>query len=50
MKFLRFLFTARMSFVLFAFLAFAFTLVYLSASRNHQAPVTRPQPPIGQRR
>jgi hypothetical protein len=50
MKFLRFLFTARMSFVLFAFLAFEFPLVYLGASRRHEVPVTRPQSPVGQRR
>lgn len=29
MKFLKFMFTARMSFVLFAFLAFVFTMLYL---------------------
>lgn len=50
MRFLRFLFTARMSFVLFVFLAFAFTLLYLSTSRNHQVPVSRPQPPVGRQR
>jgi hypothetical protein len=48
MKFLRFLFTARMSFVLFGFLAFAFTVLYLSASHRHQVPVTKQQPPAGQ--
>jgi hypothetical protein len=48
MKVLRFLFTARMSFVLFAFLAFAFTVLYLSASHRHQVPVTRQQPAAGQ--
>lgn len=37
MKFLKFLFTARMSFVLFALLAFAFTLLYL-AWANHTQP------------
>jgi hypothetical protein len=50
MKSLRFLFTARMSFVLFAFLAFAFTVLYRSASHRHQVPVTRQQPPAGQQR
>lgn len=50
MKFLRFLFTADMSFVLFAFLAFAFPLLYLGTSRRHEVPVTRPRSPVGQRR
>ena len=36
MKFLKFLFTARMSFVLFAFLAFAFTLLYLAWANRTQ--------------
>jgi hypothetical protein len=43
MKFLRFLFMARMSFVLFAF-----TVLYLSASHRREVPVTRQQPPAGQ--
>jgi hypothetical protein len=50
MKFLRFLFTARMSFVLCVFLAFSFTLLCLSASWHHQVPVTQQQPPAVQRR
>lgn len=44
MKFLKFLFTARMSFILFAFLAFVFTMLYLGWVHQHQAPV-----PIGER-
>jgi hypothetical protein len=50
MKWLRFLFTARMSFVRLVFLAFAFTLLYLGASRGHEVPVTRPESPVGERR
>ena len=41
MKFLKFLFTARLSFVLFAFLAFAFTMLYLWAHGRQ----TSPRPP-----
>jgi hypothetical protein len=50
MKVLRFLFTARMSFVLFAFLAFAFTVLYLSASHHREVPATKQQPPAGHQR
>jgi len=38
MKFLKFLFTARMSFVLFALLAFVFTLLYVTWVNRHQTP------------
>jgi hypothetical protein len=50
MKFLRFLFTARMSFVLFALLAFAFTFLYLSASQRHEVPATKQQAQPGRQR
>ncbi len=39
MKFLKFMFTARMSFVLFAFLAFVATMLYLGWVDQHQTPV-----------
>ena len=39
MKVLRFLFTSRMSFVLFAFLAFVATMLYLGWVHQHQRPV-----------
>jgi len=39
MKLLRFLFTARLSFLLCAFLAFAFTFLCLSASQHRRALV-----------
>ncbi len=38
MKFLKFLFTARMSFLLFALLAFAITLLYLGWASHRQTP------------
>lgn len=41
MKFLRFLFTARISFVLFALLAFAFTLLCLAWANHAQARIVR---------
>ena len=44
MKFLKFMFTARMSFVLFAFLAFVFTMLYLGWIHQHEAPVVNHQP------
>lgn len=50
MKLLRFLFTARLSFLLCAFLAFAFTILYLSASQHRRALVTQQQPSAGERR
>ena len=46
MKFLKFLFTARMSFVLFALLALIATMLYLGWVHQHEKPVlihqTRP--------
>jgi hypothetical protein len=46
MKFLKFMFTARMSFVLFACLAFVATMLYLGWVHQHQTPIlihqTRP--------
>ena len=39
MKFLKFMFTARMSFILFALLAFVATVVYLGWVHQHQMPV-----------
>ena len=38
MKFLKFLFTVRIGFVLFVLLAFAITLLYVSWVNVHQAP------------
>lgn len=43
MKFLNFLLTGRMSFVLFVLLAFAATLLYVEWVNIHQAP-ERPTP------
>ena len=40
MKFLKFLFTARMSFVLFALLAFVFTVLYVTWANRHQGSVS----------
>ena len=39
MKVLKFMFTARMSFILFALLAFVATMLYLGWVRQHQTPV-----------
>jgi hypothetical protein len=39
MKFLKFLFTALMSFILFALLAFVVTVLYLGWVHQHQRPV-----------
>lgn len=50
MKFLRFFFTARMGFVLFVFLAFMFTLLYLAWNQRHEAPVVTQKPRVGQPR
>jgi uncharacterized membrane protein affecting hemolysin expression len=36
MNFFKFIFTARTSFVLFAFLAFAITILYLGWANEHQ--------------
>ena len=36
MKVLKFMFTARMSFILFALLAFVVTVLYLGCVRQHQ--------------
>jgi hypothetical protein len=50
MKFLKFMFTARMSFVLFAFLAFVFTVLYLGWVHRHDGPVLVHQPRAEQKR
>jgi len=39
MKFLKFMFTARVSFVLFALLAFVATMLYIGWVNRHQVPV-----------
>ena len=44
MRILRFLFTARMSFVLFALLSFLITLLYLGWYHRHRAPVVIQKP------
>jgi len=44
MKFLKFLFTARMRFVLFALLAFASTLLYLAIANRGLARIVRHTP------
>ena len=49
MKFLKFMFTARMSFVLFVFLAFMFTMLYLGWVHRHEAPIVNHQPRIAQK-
>ena len=38
MKVLKFLFSARMSFILFAFLAFVATMLYLDWVQQHRTP------------
>jgi predicted ABC-type exoprotein transport system permease subunit len=50
MKFLKFMFTARMSFVLFVLLAFAFTMLYVAWVRHNQAHVVIHHPPAAQTR
>jgi hypothetical protein len=45
MKFLKFLFTARMSFILFALLAFAFTMLYLAWGHHNRARFVIQNPP-----
>lgn len=45
MKFLKFMFTARKSFVFFAFLAFALTMLYLAWSHRTPARIFIQQPP-----
>jgi hypothetical protein len=50
MKFLKFLFTARLSFVLFALLAFAFTLLYLAWGHRNRARIVIQHPPAAQTR
>ena len=40
MRFLKFLFTARMSFIFFALLAFVATVLYLGWVRHYDAPVS----------
>jgi membrane protein implicated in regulation of membrane protease activity len=44
MKFLKFMFTARMSFVLFALLAFALTVLYVAWVHHTETPTIRPHP------
>jgi hypothetical protein len=44
MKFLKFLFTARMSFVLFALLAFAVTMLYLAWGQHSHSRIVIQQP------
>ena len=44
MKFLKFLFTARMSFVLFALLAFAFTVLYVAWVHHSQVRAIQHSP------
>lgn len=41
MKFLKFMFTARMSFVWFTLLAFAFTVLYFAWLRHHEVRVVQ---------
>ncbi|HVR21790.1 MAG TPA: hypothetical protein VMU26_00555 [Candidatus Polarisedimenticolia bacterium] len=50
MKFLKFMFTARMSFILFVFLAFVFTMLYLGWVHRHEGPVVNHQPGAAQKR
>lgn len=44
MKFLKFMFTARTSFVLFALLAFAFTMMYLASYHRNQGRIVQQSP------
>lgn len=44
MKFLKFLFTTRMSFVFLALLAFAFTLLYLAWADHSEPRIIRHTP------
>lgn len=48
MKFLKFLFTARRTFVLFALLAFAFTVLYLAWNHRNQERSATPRHPAAQ--
>jgi len=50
MKFLKFMFTARMSFILFAFLAFVFTMLYLGWVHHHEGAAINDHHPAEQRR
>ena len=50
MKFLKFMFTARTSFILFAFLAFVFTMLYLGWVHQHERPVINHQSRSEQKR
>ena len=47
---MKFLFTARMSFVFFALMAFAFTVLYLAWSHCNQARVAIQHAPAAQTR
>jgi len=50
MKFLNFMFTARMSFIIFALGAFFATMLYLGSVHQHQAPILIHQPRPAQTR
>jgi hypothetical protein len=50
MKLLKFMFTARMSFIIFALMAFVATMLYLGGVHQHQAPVLSHQPRSAQTR
>jgi len=50
MKFLKFMFTARMSFILFAFLAFVFTMLYIGWVHRHERAVINHQSRAEQKR
>ena len=45
MKFLKFMFTARMSFLTFALLAFALTMMYLAWYHRNEARIVIQHPP-----
>ena len=50
MKFLKFMFTARMSFILFALLAFAIAVLYLAWYHRSPARIVVQHPPAAQTR
>ena len=50
MKVLKFMFTARMSFILFALLAFVATVLYLEWVHQHEGPVINHQLRVEQKR
>jgi hypothetical protein len=49
MKVLKFMFTARMSFILFALLAFVVTVLYLGWVHQHEGPIINHQLHVEQR-